>query len=205
MKKSTILASVMLLATFGTIQGQQTNMLDKLSVEVGYGYTLPLTSENTYKSADVAGLKSLHIAANYQINNLWGLRGSYGLNTFTHADLSDFSLTVHQLVAEATFNITEVMNPTISTSTTSPFTVFAHAGAALALGNSKTIDNSAAMGVIKAGVMPMYNTNSNWSVFLDASYNYLLKQNVNYIGLKTTQESSGFLTAQLGIQYRLGK
>lgn len=199
MKKS-ILAAIVVALGMTHSQAQQTTFLENIALEAGYGYSLPFISEDGQKGADYAGINSLHLAAHYSINNLWGVRGSYGYNSFSHKDYSDYKLNLHKLVAEATFNITEAMNPSLTH--TADFNVYAHAGAGLAMGISDQYEGNDYMGVLQIGLQPMYRFVDNWSVFIDASYQQLIKQNFNYAGFSSAENSSGFLNIHIGVNYR---
>lgn len=44
-------------------------------------------SPDNIDRADVSGLNTVQLGANYQINNLWGILGTYSNTTFKHKDI----------------------------------------------------------------------------------------------------------------------
>ena len=105
-------------ATVQQSNAQQGSFLDKVSLEVAYGYNMALTPDNV-ETADVSGFNTVQLGANYQINNLWGVRGTYSNTTFKHKNFDNASINYNKLTAEATFNVLNAINnakfPTTST------------------------------------------------------------------------------------------
>ena len=106
----------------------QEGFLDKVALEAAYGVSMPITPTATIKAADFNSLTNFQVGATYQINALWGGRGTYAYHQFEHKDFSDLGVTFHKLMAEATFNVLEAINPTVSPTHTTTFEVIAHAG-----------------------------------------------------------------------------
>src|SRR5690554_455213 len=85
MRKTILVAAVAVFA-FTKSNAQEGTFLDKVSVEAGFGFNLALSPDNVDRT-DVSGINTFQIGATYQINGLWGVRGTYANTTFRHKDL----------------------------------------------------------------------------------------------------------------------
>lgn len=178
------------------IWAQEKTFIERVSLEAGGGYTLPVApSRDNLSLSDYAGFRSFYVGANYSFTDLLGLRLSYGNNRFRDSDDSSLGLTHHKFMAEATFNIIEAIERNGS-----PFELMLHGGAGLAIGKSKQTSGNDQMGTLQIGVMPQFHITDNFSVHLDASYVVNLKQDYYYDG--TGMEDTGqFFILNLGIGY----
>ena len=138
--KKQIIAVFIAVAGITTAQAQQNTFLENLSLEAAYGYNMAI-SPNNVETADVSGFNTLQLGANYQINHLWGVRGTYSNTTFKHKDNDNAGVNYNKLTAEATFNILEATSPA-TMPTIQAFELSAHAGLGLNFGKNKFNDQS---------------------------------------------------------------
>ncbi len=204
MKKLVLVAAIAVLSV-NQIKAQETqtsNLFDKVSLEVGYGYNQALSPDNVDRT-DVSGLNTIQLGANYQINNLWGVRGTYSNTTFKNKDFDNAGVNYNKLTAEATFEVLQAINPKIT-----KFQIIAHAGLGLNFGKSKATDATDTMGNFQIGLKPQYNVSNRVGIFLDGTYIMSFSQNIGYDGLNISGEDSttgGYATGLIGVSVKLGK
>ncbi len=201
MKKLVLVAALAVLSV-NQITAQEANFFEKVSLEATYGYNMALSPDNVDRT-DVSGLNTVQLGANYQINNLWGVRGTYSNTTFKHKDFDNAGVNYNKLTAEATFEVLQAINPEIA-----KFQAIAHAGFGLNFGKSKATDVTDTMGNFQIGIKPQYNVSNRIGIFLDGTYIMNFSQNVGYDGLSIPGEDSttgGYVTGLIGVSVKLGK
>lgn len=205
MKKILFIAAIAV-ATVQQSKAQQSAFFDKVSLEAAYGYNMALSPDNI-DVADVSGFNTVQLGANYQINNLWGVRGTYSNTTFKHKDFDNASINYNKLTAEATFNVMEAINAS-AYPTNSAFQLAAHTGVGLNFAKSKVTDKTDRMGNFQIGIKPQYNVSNGIGVFLDATYIMNFKQNYGFNGMSIPGESEttgSYVTGLIGVAIKLGR
>lgn len=205
MRKTILVAAVAVFA-FTKSNAQEGTFLDKVSVEAGFGFNLALSPDNVDRT-DVSGINTFQIGATYQINGLWGVRGTYANTTFRHKDSDNLGINYNKLTAEATFNVLRAIN-SAKFSTPQDFDLSAHAGFGLNFGKSKANDATDAMGNFQIGIKPQYNVTERIGIFLDGSYIMNFSQNLGYNGLSIPGEdktTGSYATGLIGVSVKLGK
>lgn len=201
MKKTILIAAVAILSVAKS-SAQQSSFLSKVSLEAAYGYNLALSPDNVDRT-DVSGLNTIQVGANYEINELWGVRGTYSNTTFKHKDNSDLGVNYNKLTAEASFQVLQAINPSES-----KFQLPVHAGFGLNFGKSKATDVSDTMGNFQIGLKPQYNITERIGVFLDGTYIMNFSQNYGYNGLSIPGEDTttgSYVTGLIGVSVKLGQ
>lgn len=201
MKKFVVIATVAILS-INQSNAQEGTFFDKVSLEAGYGYNLALSPDSADRT-EVSGLNTIQLGANYQINNLWGVRGTYSNTTFKHKDIDNVGVNYNKLTAEATFQVLQAISPSES-----PFQVAAHAGFGLNFGKSKATNEADTMGNFQIGIKPEYRITSRIGVFLDGTYIMNFSQNQGFDGLSIPGEdktTGGYVTGLIGLSVKLGK
>lgn len=201
MKKLVVVAALAVLSV-NHINAQEGTFLDKVSLEASYGFNMALSPDNVDR-ADVSGLNTIQLGANYQINNLWGVRGTYSNTTFKHKDIDNQSINFNKLTAEATFEVLEAIKPAIT-----QFQIIAHAGFGLNFGKSKITEQTDIMGNFQIGLKPQYNVSNRVGIFLDGTYIMNFSQNIGYNGLSIPDDDSttgSYATGLIGVSVKLGK
>lgn len=200
MKKLAVAAVAILSAV--QAQAQQETFLSKVRLEAAYGYNQALSPDNVDRT-DVSGVNTLQLGANYQINSLWAVRGTYSNTTFKHKDFDDAGINYNKLTAEAVFEVLQAIRPSES-----KFQLAAHAGFGLNFGKSKATDVNDNIGNFQIGLMPKYNITNRIGVFLDGTYIMNFSQNLGYNGLSIPGEDSttgSYATALIGVSFKLGQ
>ncbi len=185
---------------------QQASFLDKVSLEAGYGYNMALRPDNI-ETSDVSGFNTVQLGLNYQINDIWGVRGTYSNTTFKHKDVENASINYNKLTAEATFNVMEAVNAS-AYPTSSTFQLVAHTGAGLNFGKSKATDQTDMIANFQIGIKPQYNITNRIGVFLDGTYIMNFKQNYGFNGMAIPGESEttgSYVTGLIGVAVKLGR
>src|SRR5690606_34708069 len=203
--KKQIMAAVAAVLGITAVQAQEGRFLDNVSLEASYGYNLALSPDNVDRT-DFSGFNTLQLGATYQINPLWGVRGTYSNTTFKHKDNSDIGITYNKLTAEATFNVLEAITPS-TMPMQQAFELSAHAGLGLNFGKSKVTDETDAMGNVQIGIRPQYNVTNRVGIFLDGTYIMNFKQDYGFNGMSIPGEdktTGGYVTGLIGVTVKLG-
>ena len=204
--KKQIMAAVAAVLGIAAVNAQEGSFFNQVSLEASYGYNLALSPDNVDRT-DFSGFNTLQLGATYQINPLWGVRGTYSNTTFKHKDNSDIGITYNKLTAEATFNVLEAISPS-TMPMQQAFELSAHAGLGLNFGKSKVTDNTDAMANFQIGIRPQYNVTSRVGIFLDGTYIMNFKQNYGFNGMSIPGEdetTGGYVTGLIGVTVKLGK
>lgn len=204
--KKQIMAAVVAVLGITAVQAQEGQFFDNVSLEASYGYNLALSPDNVDRT-DFSGFNTLQLGATYQINPLWGVRGTYSNTTFKHTDNSDIGITYNKLTAEATFNVLEAINPS-TMPMQQAFELSAHAGLGLNFGKSKVTDATDTMANFQIGIRPQYNVTNRVGIFLDGTYIMNFKQNYGFNGMAIPGEdetTGGYVTGLIGVTVKLGR
>lgn len=203
--KKQIMAAVAAVLGITAVNAQEGSFFNQVSLEASYGYNLALSPDNVDRT-DFSGFNTLQLGATYQINPLWGVRGTYSNTTFKHKDISDLGITYNKLTAEATFNVLEAISPS-TMPMQQAFELSAHAGLGLNFGKSKVTDETDAMANFQIGIRPQYNVTSRVGIFLDGTYIMNFKQNYGFNGMSIPGEdetTGGYVTGLIGVTVKLG-
>lgn len=197
--------SILTLLTFfcQTGKAQQSDFLDRVKLEAGWGYNLPTAPTDGITASDFAGVRSFYVGAQYKLNDIWGVRGTYAYNGFQHRDESEYGLKIHKLMAEATFSILRAAESDLA----STFDVGAHAGLGLSFGSSESQSGTDMMANFQIGLMPVYQITEKFSVHLDAAYVVNFKQDYGFHGLQAKAANKGttggYFVANIGVGFAL--
>lgn len=203
--KKQIMAAVVAVLGITAVNAQEGSFFNQVSLEASYGYNLALSPDNVDRT-DFSGFNTLQLGATYQINPLWGVRGTYSNTTFKHKDNSDLGITYNKLTAEATFNVLEAITPS-TMPMQQAFELSAHAGLGLNFGKSKVTDETDAMGNVQIGIRPQYNVTNRVGIFLDGTYIMNFKQHYGFNGMSIPGEdetTGGYVTGLIGVTVKLG-
>lgn len=203
--KKQIMAAVAAVLGITAVNAQEGSFFNQVSLEASYGYNLALSPDNVDRT-DFSGFNTLQLGATYQINPLWGVRGTYSNTTFKHKDNSDIGITYNKLTAEATFNVLEAINPS-AMPMQQAFELSAHAGLGLNFGKSKVTDVTDTMANFQIGIRPQYNVTNRVGIFLDGTYIMNFKQNYGFNGRAIPGEdetTGGYVTGLIGVAVKLG-
>lgn len=211
MKKQLLLAAFAVLGV-AQVNAQNNPLLDNLSLELGYGYNMGVAPKTDVVLSDVNGFRSIHAGATYHINNVWGVRGSYGYNKFEDKKNKDNSLITHKLMLEATFEVLEAVQGSTFSLQEKKFDVTTHAGLGLAIGDSSwpKYTQKDMMGVTQIGLKPTYFVTPQFRVFVDGTYIFNFSQDFRFDGGNGLISEKGrfvgnVMSINLGIQYKLSK
>lgn len=179
MRETSLLAILIFISslTVNVVAQENKTFVQRLSFEAGTGYLIPISESEELSSSDFIGFRNLHVAANFELTDLWGVRFSYANNRFQDKNDSSMGLMHHKLMVEGTFNVIEWIEMQRN-----PIEVIIHGGAGLSFGKSKLTSGVDKMGTLQIGVMPLYRITNNISIHLNAEYVANLKQNYGYNG-----------------------
>ena len=203
--KKQIMAAVAAVLGITAVNAQEGSFFNQVSLEASYGYNLALSPDNVDRT-DFSGFNTLQLGATYQINPLWGVRGTYSNTTFKHKDLDNVGITYNKLTAEATFNVLEAISPS-TMPMQQAFELSAHAGLGLNFGKSKVTDETDTMANFQIGIRPQYNVTNRVGIFLDGTYIMNFKQNYGFNGMAIPGEdetTGGYVAGLIGVTVKLG-
>ena len=186
---------------------------EKISLEASYGFNAPISPTKDWsgiqmKAGDYAGLSNLQLGLTYQINEDWGVRGTYMFANFKNKDVKNTGAQIHKLAAEAVYTLFDDASSSSYTTIEKGFVLYAHAGLGLSLNQSEISGSNDFMGNFQIGVKPTYQIDNRWSVFLNPIYIVNFSQNSGFDGRYLDAESKGktgsYYTVNLGVNFRLG-
>lgn len=180
---------------------QNKSIMQRTTLEVGGGYATPLSPNHDIVAlSDYAGINNFYLGARFELNDLIGLRFTYGNTSFADKNDSSMGLTHHKLMAEGTLNIIEMIDVTRKS-----FEVIVHGGAGLSFGKSKQSSGIDKMGTLQVGVMPLYRFTNNFAVHIDFLVVANQKQNFFYDGGPSNPDNSHvsgqYFMVDLGVAY----
>lgn len=214
MKKLVLLSTLLFTGlSFGqTIQKQnqtsqpaENSFFDRVSLEPGWGLHVPLSKSDGVSRSDLIGIGSFYVGANYKLNNLWGVRGTYAYNNFKHHDFSDLQFGIHKFMAEATLSLGSVFAGGNLPSDFRKFDVSAHAGLGVSLGKRKIDSATDKMGNFQFGLMPSYKLSETLNLNLDVVYVMNFSQASTFAGLYEDKYTGNYLIANIGFSLALGQ
>lgn len=185
-------------------QAQIEDVLSRTSLEAGWGYSQPTSLTGNASGSDYAGLDSYYAGAHYSFAELWGGRLTYAYNRFKLKDAETYSLSLHKIMLESTFNVSRA----ITQQGQEPFEVLLHTGLGISIG--KSFDNTAstdAMGSFQIGLMPKYYITDGISMHLDASYIVNFSQDYGFDGgfakADGSRGSGSYFLVNLGLAFKM--
>lgn len=203
MKKQIIATAVIIMAALNV--KAQDHFLGKTSVEASYGAAVPLSPANFITRSNYISFSNFQGGVSYQINSLWGVRGTYAYQQFQDKDNTDLGVQFHKFVAEATFKILEAVNPQTSFVQKNIFDVVAHAGIGGTFATRSTDSSTNKIGNLQIGIKPTYLLSDRFGIFLDGTYIMNFNQAYAYNGKSINGGTTGsYVTAAVGLEFRLG-
>lgn len=161
------------------------------------------------KAGDYAGLNNLQLGLTYQINEDWGVRGTYMFANFKNKDVKNTGTQIHKLAAEAVYTLYNDAASGSYTATANGFILYAHAGLGLSINQSEVGNTDDFMANAQIGLKPTYQFDKRWSVFLNPLYIVNFSQHTGFDGRYLDADSNStigsFYTVNLGVSVRLGK
>lgn len=173
-------------------------VIDRMRIEGSYGYNLAISPTDNLVTKDYNGFKTLQLGVRIDIDEVWGVRGTYMNTSFQNKNVSTLGVSENKFVVEATYQF--LPNP-IKPS----FQLLGHAGIGVGFLKSKNSSGSDTVGVVQLGVMPEYNISSQFSAFLDFTYAMNLSQNFGFNGLQIDKTTGGIFVPSIGISYKFTK
>jgi len=180
---------------------QNNTFMQRVSIEVAAGYNSPISPIDEIPRSEYAGFRNIYVGGNYKINELLGIRLTYGNISFKDKNESSNGLTLHKLMAEGTFNVIQSIEMDVN-----PFEVVAHAGIGVSGGKSTLNSGLDNMGTIQLGLMPIYRISNRINLLFDASYVINIRQNYVYNGKQGNIDDSPltgeYLTLAIGLGFK---
>ncbi|UUV20560.1 porin family protein [Paenimyroides aestuarii] len=199
--KSVLIATCLLAVSQVNAQSNApVSVFDNLSIEAQYGLNNALSPNEGITTSDYSGFNFFQAGLTYHIDEVWGVRGTFANSNFKHKDFDNLGVSYSKLTLEATYNIFTAVNGMMQ-----PFDVTAHAGFGAASGKSEQGSGKDMVGVAQIGIMPKYNFNSQFAVFIDATFVNQFSQDYGFDGSAINQGSGSYLNVGLGVQYRFKK
>lgn len=209
MRKLTVLNILLFCGIFITqkthAQSRRVDFFDKIKLEAGWGLNTPVAPTKNTSISDFVGLESFYVGTNYELNETWGVRGTYAYNHFENKQNTDIQLIMHKFVAELTMSIGNLVSYNSFYSDYNDFDVIAHAGIGVSLGRKKNYSATDWMRNIQIGVMPTYRVLQKISIHLDITYVINTSQNYSFSGEYKVDAIEGYLLSNIGLSIDIGR
>lgn len=190
------------------MQAQEQNLFDKYTLQVGGGASYPAKPAKDFFHKAYIGSRSFYIGGRYDLDELWGLRLSYGFNKFKnknrHNSYLDLSLTQHKFVGEFTFNIVRAAQRG-KPHTQNNFELVAHSGLGLSLGKSGFLSGVDKTLTYQIGLMPTYKLSRYFSVQVDMAMILDFFQAYDIDGIPISDKVGNYYLANIGVAYSFGR
>ncbi len=214
MRKQVLAISALL--GFTQVNAQETTLWPNTSLEASYGYNAPINPTNDYtglnkiKTADYASFSNLQLGLTYQINEKWGVRGTYMLAKFENTEIKKLGSQMHKLAIDAMYTLYDGTNNQFgNTGSQKGFITYAHAGLGLSLNKGEVYNQEDFMGNLQLGVKPTYQFNNRFGIFLNPIYILNFSQNHGFDGrfldANSKSKIGSYYTVNIGLQVKLGK
>lgn len=206
--KKILLISVLVFGGILSVQEMQAqartlDFFDKIKLEAGWGISTPIIPSKNASISDFIGFDSFYLGGNYELNEAWGLRGTYAYNHFENKQNSEVQLTIHKFIAEFTLSMGNLLSNNSVYSDYNDFDIIVHAGIGASLGRKKNNSGSDWMRNLQIGVMPTYRILKKVSVILDLTYIINTSQNYSFSGAYKVDAIEGYFTTNIGVSIDL--
>ena len=210
MKK--LLTTFVVLFTVADVEAQSPG--EKIILEASYGFNAPSNPTEDYKGVtmkpgDYAGFNNLQLGLTYQINEDWGVRGTYMLANFKNSADKDTGAQMHKLAAEAVYTLFNNAVSARYTASSNGFVLYTHVGLGVSINQSQLHGSDDFMANAQIGVKPTYQFSNRYSVFINPLYIVNFSQHTGFDGRYLDAKSDGtigsYYTVNLGFNVRLGK
>lgn len=181
------------------------NFFEQVTLEAGWGLNIPSSPLGEHSSSDLIGIGSFYVGANYKLNELWGVRGTYAYNNFKHQDYSDLQFKIHKFMAEATLSLRNTFVAKNKRVDQPKFDVIAHSGFGLSSGKRKTDGATDKLGSFQLGFMPSYRVSEKLSLNLDLTYVQNFSQASTFAGTYVDKTTGSYFLVNIGFRLALGK
>lgn len=207
MKKLMVL-SILIFAGVSSLQkvhaqSRTLEFFDKIKLEAGWGLSTPIVPTKNTSVSDFIGLNGFYLGTNYELNESWGVRGTYAYNDFQNKRDNEIQLTLHKFMAEFTLSIGNAISYDSYYSDNNDFDIIAHAGIGASLGRKINNSENDWMRNIQIGVMPTYRVLKKISIHFDITYVINTSQNYTFSGEYKVDAIEGYLLASIGLSIDL--
>src|SRR5690625_3711400 len=87
----------------GTVDFQ--DFFNRTSLEAGVGGHMTLVPTKNVSNSEFLSFNTIYAGLHYELNEEWGVRGSYAYHNFEHKEFNFRNLTMHKLMLEATYSV----------------------------------------------------------------------------------------------------
>lgn len=207
-----------LLATAGTMTAQDYDSssnegtktsYNKWSIDLGAGVNKPLRPMKSGYYTKTPDVLSAHAGVRYMFNDKFGLQANAALNKFENASNSlDFKSEMWSYGLDGVVNLGHILD---FKSWTNTFGLLAHTGVSYATlkGKEPVKSSTDKMLTLNVGLQPQIRLGNRVALFLDASLNGNVRQDLGFEGQARGSSTRGFngyfFTTTAGLSIYLGK
>lgn len=189
---------------FVAVDAQSIKNYNTLSVEVGYGLGLPITTVSELSDDSYSSTAHFAFGVRYMFNRDWGVKGQFSVNQF-RGDIEETGTNFAGLDLQAYYNLGKLLD--IPYATNERIGLLAHSGIGLGYSKSLQQDIREKVGQVIIGMSPRYRINDIANIMLDFSYNFNFKQHFNFDGeyAKVGDYTTGsYFNASIGLVISIG-
>ena len=152
---------------------------NRVSIETGYGYVSPSKLYSAeYSKGDFSGFNHFDIGVRYMIEQNFGVKLNYGIDTFSKGDAG---VTFNTIMASAVYNVGSLFN--LSYSTHENIGLLGHVGMGVTFANPEAINGTDHIGTATIGLTPQVKVSERISFYGDFAYAFRLKQHYGFDGV----------------------
>lgn len=183
------------------------DLFDRTSLEVGVGLHRIMAPTKNVSSSEFSLFQNFNAGLRYELNESWGVRGSYSHHSFEHNDYSHRNLTMHKLMLEVTYSVNGAYSAGYYYSNRSNFDLVLHAGLGASLLRGEVYLGKDFIKNVQLGVMPLYKLGKRVALHVDIVYVINASQNYTFSGeyAGPDDRTEGFVSATIGLSILLGR
>lgn len=195
---------------------------NKTSVEIGYGFNIPIHPKNDIATSDYILPNHIDIGVRYMLDDYFGLKFHYANDRFRNKNDKNIGNGYHRLGIEAVYNFSNKLDLF-----NNKFNIFFHTGIGLTYAfpeaikrfknggeftfgltpyNTKRFER---IGNLIFGITPQFRLSDRTSLIFDLAYVINTEQQYSYSGellyINRKKIRGSFLNFSIGIQFYLGK
>jgi OOP family OmpA-OmpF porin len=184
---------------------------DKVSIETGLGYSIPINNKSSDGSGQFASFSNINIGVRYMFNQKWGIKSDFSYDSFNYKDKGSnhyrVNLAAYYNVGDF-FDLNYISNQSVA--------LYSHFGGGITYNNShiKEVQIGYIPGWEKQinvtfGLSPRFRINDHISILTDWTNIIAMRQHFYYSGEEIVSGGKigkiGFhMTFNLGISFSIG-
>ncbi len=188
------------------IEAQKNNPYNHLSIEGGYGVSIPLRIVSEISDKSFVSVSHINFGARYMFNQKWGVKGQLAFDSFAESD--DFGTRFFRMDAQVYYNLGLLLE--LPYTTNNILGLFVHSGVGVSFARSLFNDSQEHNGNIIIGLTPQFRLTDKMALPITVTYTHNIKQHFSFDGVPfdpptIAYRNGGYLTLSVGLVIYLGE